>query len=62
MVLLPTSRFLQVYNAIKADKHNSEERGIIVFVANGDVDSLCSMASLEVINWELVQAWNTKDS
>ncbi|KAF5837908.1 CDC45 family [Dunaliella salina] len=48
-MLLPASRLLQVYNAVKTDKHSSEDRAVLIFVANGDVDSLCSMVQLESI-------------
>ena len=46
--MLPAKKLLHVYNAVRTDKHSSEDRAVLIFVANGDVDSLCSFVQLEV--------------
>lgn len=48
-MILPAERMWEVYNALKIDKHASEDRGVALFVANGDVDSLCACMQLEVL-------------
>lgn len=47
-MIIPASQLLGVYQAMRQDKHTSEDRGVVMFVANGDVDSLCSYSILTV--------------
>lgn len=50
-MIVPASQLAQVFQAVKQDKHSSEDKSVLVFVANGDVDSLCASMQLEVGNW-----------
>uniref|UniRef100_A0A7S2QU80 CDC45-like protein n=1 Tax=Chlamydomonas chlamydogama TaxID=225041 RepID=A0A7S2QU80_9CHLO len=44
------ARYLkQVFDAVKQDTHHSEDKGILVFAANIDVDSLCASEQLLAI-------------
>jgi hypothetical protein len=47
-MLVPATQLHQVFNAVRQDKHTSDDKGIDIFAANGDVDSLCAAYQLEV--------------
>ncbi len=47
-MIVPASKLPEVFNALKQDKHTSQDKGVLVFVQNGDVDSLCACMQLEV--------------
>ncbi len=55
-MIVPASQVLAVFNAIKEDKHNSGDQAIVIFAANGDVDSLCAAYQLEVSKAEYEKA------
>jgi hypothetical protein len=53
-MIVPATQLHQVFNAVRQDKHTSDDKAIVIFTANGDVDSLCSAYQLEVSSRKLV--------
>lgn len=47
-MIVNASCIQDVFDAVKHDKHKSEDKTVIIFVANGDVDSVCTHMQLEV--------------
>ena len=47
-MLLDSGSFDKLIEAVNIDKSNSDDRTILVFVANSDVDSVCSVKQLQV--------------
>ncbi len=47
-MIIPADRLLELFLAVKEDTTKSEQKTLNIFVANGDVDSVCSSAQLEV--------------
>ncbi len=47
-MIVPARQLNDIFQALRADKHSSEDKAVLVFAANGDVDSLCSTQQLEV--------------
>ena len=45
-MLLDSGSFDKLIEAVNIDKSNSDDRTILVFVANSDVDSVCSVKQL----------------
>lgn len=48
VMIITAEQLPTLFNAVNQDKHLSEDKSILVLVANGDVDSLCTCALLEV--------------
>ncbi|KAL6764800.1 CDC45 family [Haematococcus lacustris] len=48
-MILSASQLLQLFDAMNQDKHSSEDKAVIIYAANGDVDSLCASYQLESI-------------
>ena len=47
-MLINSSQFDRLIEAVSIDKHQSEDQNILVFVANSDVDSICAVRQLQV--------------
>ena len=47
-MLVDGSQFKQLYDAVKADRYQSEDKNILVFVSNSDVDAICAVKQLQV--------------
>ena len=47
-MLVEGSLFRQVYDTVSQERHESEDRSIMLFVANSDVDAVCAVRQLQV--------------
>jgi len=47
-MLINSSQFNRLFEAVSIDKHQSDDRTILVFVANNNVDSICAVRQLQV--------------
>ena len=47
-MLLDSVDLDKLMEAVNIDKHNGEDRTILIFVANSDVDSVCAASQLQV--------------
>lgn len=56
-MLVDGSMFKQMWDAVRMDKHASEDRNILVFVANSDVDAICAVKQLQVRAREVQSCW-----
>lgn len=47
-MLVDGSRFKELYDAVNQEKHQSEDKSIMVFVAHSNVDAICASRQLQV--------------
>ncbi len=47
-MIITAKSLTELLLAVKIDKHESEDKSVLIFAANGDVDSVCAAAQLEV--------------
>ncbi len=52
-MLVPPEGYVQVYDSIKADFYQSQERKVLVFVATDSCDSVCATKTLQVLTVSL---------
>ncbi len=48
-MLVPPEGYVQVYDSIKQDFYQSQERKVLVFVATDSCDSVCATKTLQVL-------------
>ncbi len=48
-MLVPPEGYVQVYESIKQDFYQSQERKVLVFVATDSCDSVCATKTLQVL-------------
>jgi hypothetical protein len=49
-MLLDSKQFDKLLQAVNIDKYEAEDRTILLFVANSDVDSVCAVKQLQVFH------------
>ena len=52
-MLVPPEQYVQVYDSIKDDFYNSQERKVLIFVATDSCDSVCATKTLQVCSESL---------